>query len=233
MRGLVMMTIIDGQEYAAWAEAPADQYGQLLDGVLLAMIAGTLGASEGHQLLYSADFETAGAWGTGNEDGGVGEVVGGAYRLAVAAPEGFAWTSAGASLVDGVHEVMASQQAGPLDGGYGLLLRADPGAGAFYVLEISGDGYIWIGRCEDSCATLTTLVGDGWFAHEAVNQGLGATNWLRVVADGEQLRFYVNDQHVGSVVDRSLGGGDVGLFVETLGEGGVAVAFDDLRVHAR
>jgi hypothetical protein len=151
----------------------------------------------------------------------------------VTKPEAFFWTSAGVSLMDGTYEVSATQESGPLDSGFGLLLRADAKAGRFYVLEISGDGYVWIGRCESGCATLTTLVGDGWFAHEAVSQGLGASNRLRVVADGEQLRFFVNDQQVGVVVDRELTGGDVGLFVETLGDGNVAVAFDELRVYAR
>jgi len=233
VRGLVMLTVSDGLEHAAWAEAPAEQVAELLDGVLLAMIAGATQTTTCDQLLYSADFESAGAWGTGKENGGLGEVANGVYRLGVTAPQAFIWTTAGASLVDGVYEVSATQEEGPLDNGFGLLLRADAATGSFYVLEISGDGYVWIGRCADGCATMTSLVEEGWFAHEAVNRGPGATNRLRVVADGEQLRFYVNDQQVGATVDRTLSRGDVGLFVETLGEEGVTVSFDDLRVYAR
>jgi hypothetical protein len=233
VRGLVMTAVGDGEEIAAWAEAPAEQYDELVDGIFLALIAGAAGAPEDERLLYHAGFETPEKWGTGDEDGARGDITDGVYRLAVAADRGFFWTTAGESFGDGLYEVTATQLEGPLDNGYGLLLRAVPEAAAFYVFAVSGDGYVWIGRCDDGCGSMTTLVGDGWFAHPAVNQGLNVANRLRVSADGEQLHFFVNGEPVGEVVDDSLVRGDAGLFVETLGQGNVAVAFDDLYVYAR
>ncbi|MDT8307300.1 MAG: hypothetical protein RRC07_15310, partial [Anaerolineae bacterium] len=232
-RGLVMVAAANGLESAAWAEAPAEQYGEMVDGVFLALIAEALGATGGEQVLYHADFEGPGTWGTGVEDGGAGEVVDGVFRLAVTAETGFFWSAAGESFGDAVYEVTVTQLEGPLDSGYGLLLRADLETAAFYVFEVSGDGYVWIGRCDDGCASMSTLAGEGWFAHPAVRQGLGSANKLQVIADGEVLRFYVNDELAGEVTDGQLARGDVGLFVETLGHGNVLVAFDDVYVYAR
>ncbi len=232
VQGLVMTTVADGEEIAAWIEAPAGQGDAFIDPVALALVAQATGSPAAERLLYQASFAAPGGWGAGQQEGARGEVADGVYRLEVAAPEGFFWTAAGQSFGDGVYEVTATQVAGPLDNGYGLLLRAAPESAAFYVLAVSGDGYIWIGQCRDSCAAQTTLAGDGWFAHAAVNQGLGAPNRLRAVAAGDELQFFVNGEPVGAASGLTLLSGDVGLFVETLGQGGVSVAFDDVRVYA-
>ena len=42
--------------------------------------------------------------------------------------------------------------------------------------------------------------------------------------------FFVNDQEVGRVTDNTLSRGDIGIMVETLGQGGVLVAFDNFTV---
>jgi hypothetical protein len=233
VRGLVMTTVADGEEIAAWIEAPAAQAGELIDALFLALVAEAAGSSIDEGLLYHANFEMPSTWGAGDQEGARGEIDGGVYRLEVLAEEGFFWTAAGESFSDGVYEVTATQLVGPLNNGYGLLLRAQPEGAGFYLLAVSGDGYIWIGHCQDSCGSLAPLVGEGWFAHTAVQQGLDAPNRLRVVADGEELHFYVNDEQVGAASGLALSAGDVGLFVETLGQGGVTVAFDDLRVYAR
>jgi hypothetical protein len=233
VRGLVMVAVGAGVESATWAEAPADQYEALVDGVLLALAAEALGPTTAEQQLYHASFDTAGTWGLGSDEGATAEVADGVHRLSVSAGNGFYWTAAGQSFGDAIYEVTATQHDGPLDNGYGLLFRAGPDAASFYVFEVSGDGYVWIGRCEAACATLTTLVGDGWFRHPAVRTGLGAANKLHVVAGGPEMRFFVNDVLVGEVNDGTLAHGDVGLFVETLGEGDVVVTFDDVTVYAR
>ncbi len=104
----------------------------------------------------------------------------------------------------------------------------DPEAMNFYLLEISGDGYVWLGRCEGGCETnQTMLVGESWFASEAVRQGLNQTNRLRVEVKGGNMVFYVNDTEVGRATDVTFTSGEAGVLVETLGEGGVVVQFDN------
>lgn len=233
MRGFVMATIVGGEEFVAWAEMPAGVYEQLEQDQFLLLIADAAGQIPGESgLLYQSNFDEAGSWGVGDMEGASGVVSDGLYRMSVTAEEGFFWTTAGESLSDGSFEVQTVQQEGPLDNGFGLLIRAEREAERFYVFEISGDGYVWIGLCQQSCASARTLVGDGWFYSEAVRQGLQVSNQLRVEADGGALRFVVNGVEVGSVQDEALAAGDIGLFVETLGEGGVTVAFDNVQVEA-
>jgi hypothetical protein len=66
-----------------------------------------------------------------------------------------------------------------------------------------------------------------------VHRGRDVANTLRVEANGPELVFYVNNAEVGRVTDDTLLEGDIGLFVEALGEGGIVAAFDDFQVWAR
>ena len=231
VRGFVMAAIVGGEEIVAWAEAPAPDFDAIEETIFLLLLADAVSRIEGDGgLLYAASFDAIETWGGGRLQGAQGVVDDGVYRLTVTAPEGFFWTTAGRSFGDGVYEVEATHAAGPEDNGFGLLFRADATTGAFYVFEISGDGFVWIGRCDDGCVRMTTLVGEGWFFSDAVRRGVGAANRLRVEAAGSDLAFYVNGVEVGRAQDAALAEGDVGLFVETRGEGNVGVTFDNLRV---
>jgi len=179
---------------------------------------------------YVETFDTAGSWGVGRDNNTIGEVVNGRYELLVRAPVDRFWTSAGQTFGSGIYQVEATQVAGPIDNGYGLLLRIDGRSDSFYAFQVSGDGYVWIAHCARGCAEERALVQSGWFESPAVNQGLNVTNVLRVRADGSNLTFYVNDQLVGQATDTAIARGDIGLVVETLGEGGVRVAFDNFSV---
>ena len=179
---------------------------------------------------YEETFDDAGNWGTGEDLEARGEVTGGRYEFLVKADLGLFWATAGEDRSDGVYQVEATQLEGPLDNGYGLMFRVDPDTNSFYLFEVSGDGYVWIGVCENSCEEEQPLVGNGWVASESVNQGLNATNVLRVRAEGGNLIFFVNDQEVGRVTDNTRRSGDIGIMVETLGQGEVLVAFDNFTV---
>ncbi len=179
---------------------------------------------------YSESFEEAGSWGTGEDLEARGQVTGGRYEFLVKADLGLFWATAGENRSDGVFQVEATQIDGPLDNGYGMMFRVDSDTNSFYLFEVSGDGYIWVGVCQNSCEQEQALAGDGWIASDAVRQGLNATNVLRVRAEGGNLIFFVNEQEVARVTDTTLGRGDIGIMVETLGEGNVLVAFDNFTV---
>ena len=231
--GVVLATVYGGQEVVAWAEAPAGSFQQLWNDHFLVSLAGVLPNAPGSAgLLYEATFDEPGSWGTGRQEGATGAVTDGVYELGIEASRGFFWTAAGASLADGYFEVDVMQTAGSSDSAFGLLLRAEHEVESFYVFEISADGYVWIGWCRRNCAEATSLVEDGWFASEAINQGLSARNTLLVTADGPHLTFFINGSEVGKVDDERATAGDVGLFGETFGDGGLVVQFDDLRVLA-
>ena len=198
--------------------------------LLLALILLTSCAkSNASSLPFIETFDNAGNWGTGEDAYSIGAVVNGVYDFKVLENDISRWVSAGKSFSDGIYEVEATPVEGPLDNGYGLIFRANPEAGDFYLFKVSADGYVWIGRYANG-AEAATIIGDHWFESPVVLRGLNATNKLKVQAEAGNLIFYVNDQEVGRVTDNTLTKGDVGMLVQTLGGGGVRVLFDNLSV---
>ncbi len=180
---------------------------------------------------YEETFDSEGRWGTGSDADAEGSVSNGQYQLLVKSDLGLFWSTAGESFGDGVYQVEATQLEGPLDNGYGMVFRANPDSDDFYLFEVSGDGFVWIGRCSAGCeGEVVPLVGESWLESSAVRTGLNQTNTLQVRAEGGNMIFSVNGQEVGRVSDTTLSEGDIGLLVETLGEGGVRIGFDNFTV---
>lgn len=187
---------------------------------------GTLGTGP-----YEETFDSLGKWGSGNSAEVDGQVKDGVYEMLVKSNHGLYLATAGENFGNGVYELEATQIAGPLNNGYGMLFRVDEATDSFYVFEVSGDGYVWIGWCNELCENeAEALIGGDWFFSPAVNQGLQATNNLRVNADGSRMTFFVNDVEVGRSSDKRLTEGDIAVMVETLGEPNVRVMFDNFKV---
>ena len=185
----------------------------------------------GKEQPFHETFDEPGNWRVGQDADAVGKIENGVYDLLVTGDDVIIWTTAGLNFSDGVYEVEATQIEGPLNNGYGMLFRVDDEQDNFYLFKISGDGFVWIGRIKNGGEEeAEPLVGDWWFESTAVNQGLNATNILRVRAEGANMIFYVNDIEVGRVTDNTFNSGDIGLVVETLGLGGVRVQFDNFKV---
>ena len=186
----------------------------------------------GSQQPYLETFDSPGEWRTGDDIDVEGDVVDGMFDLLVKADDLLIWTTAGKEFSDGVYEVEATQIAGPLDNGYGMIFRVNDETDDFYLFEISGDGFVWIGRyLKGGDDEITPIVSNSWFESTAVNTGLNVTNTLKVEAESANLIFYVNDQEVGRVTDGTFSKGDIGLVVRTLGAGGVHIQFDNFSVN--
>lgn len=199
--------------------------------LLVVIILLGLTACLGQSGPYQERFDEPGDWRVGDDADAVGQVVNGKYDLLVKADTTLIWTTAGKEFTDATYQVEATQVDGPQNNGYGMLFRVNDDRDDFYLFEISGDGYVWIGRYRNGGSDeIQAIVGDWWFESDAVNQGLNQLNVLRVEAEGANLIFYVNDQEVGRVTDDTFSKGDVGLMVETMGAGGVRVQFDNLLV---
>jgi hypothetical protein len=179
-------------------------------------------------------FDQTGNWGVGSSPEVEGSVADGVYDMLVKDERGIYLATAGLQYADGVYQLEATQVAGPLNAGFGLLYRLDEASDSFYAFQISADGYVWIGRCQDLCqGEDQPLVGRGWYPSPAVRTGLQVKNHLRVVAKGSEMTFFVNDEQVGRTVDERLERGDIALVVETLGQGGVQVAFDNFEFSSQ
>lgn len=180
---------------------------------------------------FTETFETPGDWRTGSDSDVDGAVQDGVYDFLVKADDMVIWTTAAQDFGDAIYEVEATQVGGPDNNGYGMLFRVDDENDHFYLFEISGDGFVWIGRYRSGGdEEAEPLVGDWWFESDAVKQGPNQTNRLKVEAEGANMIFYVNDQEVGRVTDDAFKRGDIGLLVRTLGEGDVHVQFDNFTV---
>lgn len=182
-------------------------------------------------LLYEDDFEDpATGWTISSDDDTSAGYADGQYRISIYNPDYMAWGNPdpGLELADFALEVDARQVDGPLDNNFGLVFRLQEESEDFYWFEISGDGYF----------AVALSLGDGWSSpvpweeSDAVNQGVGATNHLRVTCSGDQCSFYVNDTYVADMVDDTLSSGSIGLAAGAFDESGVVVHFDNLKVYS-
>lgn len=154
--------------------------------------------------------------------------------------------------------VQASPVDGPINNGYGVIFRFQNKGNAssdddnYYVFVVSSDGYYQVVRSLDGQQKELS----NWIPSPFVNQGLGVTNLLRIVAVGDHFQFYINGQLVqlcvpddpngsstydernggckGTMVDTlqdaTIPNGQIGVVIQTLDESGVIVNFDNVMV---
>lgn len=162
------------------------------------------------------------------------------------------YSVAGPYFADFDLQLQARPVAGPENNGYGVVFRQQDPANLYWFL-ISSDGYYSFYRIVDG---VDKKLSD-WIPSSLIYPGLDVTNLIRVVAQGQQFRFFVNGQPVqlcvpdnpegvstfsqgicqqgrmvDALVDESLAVGQVGAVILTLNEPGVVVAFDNLVVFA-
>lgn len=228
-----------------------------------AVVSGDAGA-----LLYAASFDGGGADGfnsdwsqyegrlaakldVGQMQVSVGEINSGAYS--VASPH----------FGDFSLQVDAQAAEGPVDNGYGVVFRlqnqdnTSVDDDSYYLFLVSSDGYYQVSRAINGRQKELST----WIASDAIQQGLNVVNRLRVVAQGDEFRFFVNDtalslcipadpnaqSTVNSLTGECLGGamrdsliddtilaGQIGVSARSTMSGGegVVAAFDNLLVYA-
>jgi hypothetical protein len=146
---------------------------------------------------------------------------------------------------------------GPLNNGYGMIFRFQskgnnsPDDDDFYLFLVSSDGYYQVIRSIDGVQKELS----NWIPSPLVNQGIGVTNTVRVVAAGDRFQFYINDQPVQVCIpdnpegistytgdeckqgkmldvltDSTIPEGQIGVVIQTLDEPGVVVNFDNVMV---
>jgi hypothetical protein len=153
-------------------------------------------------------------------------MVDGQYELRVDTPnfDSYGLFLAGTQIGDLDLALDVTQVEGPLEAEYGLRFR-QPGPENYLMLSISSGGYYRLLRvAEGEFRSLTP-----WTFEPRIKTGLGATNRLRVAAEGAQVRAWINDHQVLTFEDTNPQPGQLGLGVTTFGQGGVAVRFDTLE----
>lgn len=155
--------------------------------------------------------------------------------------------------------VQASPTNGPLNNGYGVIFRFQsqgnnsPDDDDFYLFLVSSDGYYQVTRSLNGVQKELS----NWIPSPLVNQGVGVTNTVRVVAVEDRFQFYINEQPVqvcipnnlegistynefnggciegqmlDVLVDSSISAGQIGVVIQTLDEPGVVVHFDNVMI---
>jgi hypothetical protein len=153
----------------------------------------------------------------------------GEFRLTMYQPEYSTWSypDPPRDFADFALEVDARRVSGPLDNEFGVLMRYQPETDEFYLFAISSNGYYSVQKYQAN--EWQKLV--EWTESAAILQGEDV-NRLRVTGQGDKMRFFVNGEPLTQVEDASFRSGSVGLLASTHEKGGVAVAFDNLRVRS-
>jgi hypothetical protein len=171
-------------------------------------------------------------------------------RLAVDTPQSSPFSTTTPHFGDFDLRVKTHPIAGPLDNGYGVIFRLQD-AQNYYWFMISSDGYYQVLRSVDGeQKELST-----WIDSTLINQGLEAENWLRVVGQGDQFEFFINDEQVtlcipddpagestfvadcvdgqmlDTLVDDSISTGQLGVVARSFNDPGVEVKFDNVLVY--
>lgn len=148
---------------------------------------------------------------------------------------------------------------GPLNNGFGVIFRLQDKGNtsladdSYYLFLVSSDGYYQVKRVVNGESKDLSV----WIPSPLINQGIGAVNHLRVMAVGDEFRFWVNgslvelcvpDNPDGSstyddirgeciggqmldvLTDASIATGQLGAVVVTFNEPNVAVEFDNVLV---
>ena len=130
------------------------------------------------------------------------------------------------SFSDFVMEVEATQEGGPDDNDYGVILRRVD-QDNYYRFKISGTGDYGFDKWEDS-GWIDIIP---WTRSNAINTG-EATNVIKVECNGDKFTFYVNDIKLGDCTDNSFASGKIGLEAGTYDTANVHVSFDNFKVWA-
>ena len=147
------------------------------------------------------------------------------YNIEVYASNLVAWGLANRIVADFEVEVEAKLEDGVESDSYGLLFRFQD-RDNFYRYDISGDGYYLFSKFVEG--EWSTLV--DWTASDFINQGIGATNVLKVSAFGPNITLWANGQQLTTVSDDSLTDGNFGFFTGTFSEPYGWVSFDNMKM---
>ena len=171
-----------------------------------------------------------GKWLVEGDDVGQTAVIDQKLIISIDQPNTMQYTALQEPLLDNFSlEVDAQQIAGNPESSYGVLVRMR-GAGQFYRFEITGNG-LYMAERHNADGTWNQYLED-WTESPAINQGLNTVNRLKVVADGPNLSFYVNDTLLHEAYDNGVGlEAAVGLDAGTFGQTGLQVAFDNLLIR--
>jgi hypothetical protein len=176
-------------------------------------------------VLIEADFEQP----TTRWDQSSAQVLDGAYELRVETPnqDHYGLYMGGSEIRDFDLAVDAQQVAGVPDAAYGIRFRQS-GPQDYLMFALSSKGFFRLVRVVDG--DYQPIV--PWTYNTRINTGDQSVNRLRVLAQGETIRAFINDQEVIQAEDDVQASGQLTLGLLTYDQGGLAVRFDNVSGQA-
>ncbi len=176
-------------------------------------------------VLIEEDFEQP----TLRWDQSSAQVIDGTYELRVETPnqDHYGLYMGGSEIRDFDIAVDAQQVAGVPDAAYGIRFRQS-GPQDYLIFALSSKGFFRLVRVVDG--DYQTIV--PWTYNTTINTGDQAVNRLRVLAQGETVRAFVNEQEVIQAEDDVQARGQLTLGLLTYDQGGLAVRFDNVEGQA-
>jgi len=171
-----------------------------------------------------------GTWLVEGDDVGQTAVIDQKLMISINQPNTMQYTTLEEPVVNNfLLEVDAQQISGNPESSYGILARMR-GADQFYRFEITSSGLYMVERHNGDGSWSQYL--EDWTASSAIKQGLNTSNRLKLVANGPNLSFYVNDTLLHEAYDNGVGyEANVGLDAGTFGQTGLQVAFDNVVIY--
>ncbi len=176
---------------------------------------------------YSDNFRReSDAWYTGEDEDAAHFFESGTYHIRVDAKSLLSWSLGDVTdLADFYLEVDAFYVAGPQNNESGVIFR-----------HLDDDNFYLFGVGNDGLFSLRKKV-DGewqdlqeWLESDAILGEERSVNTLGILAQGEEIHLLINDEVVASLTDDQFSSGNMGLAAGAFDEGGVEIAFDDLRI---
>lgn len=179
------------------------------------------------EVIFDDDFSEPGLWtlgqsSTGNINLGINELT-----IAIAEPNAYVFSIRQEPILEDFYiEITTSTTLCRDEDQYGILLRTSS-PGDFYRYAVSCDGRVRLDRIVQGTATSP----QPWINSGSIPPGAPITARLGVWVRGNDMHFFINDQHQFSVSDPLLLSGNLGLFARSMGETAVTVNFSDLVVR--
>jgi len=177
-------------------------------------------------LLFSDDFSAEDRWELGKLPQGSAALGKDELTLAIQRPGGYLTSlRRGTSLSDFYLEITASPSLCRGEDEYGLLLRYTE-AQEFYRFSLNCQGQARLDKYYNGNASSPQPpVYSG-----SVPPGAPSSSRLGVLAQGKEMQFFANGEHLFTVSDPSLPSGTLGVFARSNGETAVTVNFSGLEV---
>jgi hypothetical protein len=179
------------------------------------------------EVLLTDDFSSQDEWALSSAEDYNVAIANQHLTLVLSRPEWFIFTTRlEPSLDDFYAEITASPNLCRGEDEYGMIVRTTY-ASVHYRFAISCDGRAKVTRVSHKSARVIVP----WTTSQAVPAFAPSSSRLAVWANGKDIRFFINDEYLFSIVDTVLLEGTLGVFVRTAGDNPISVNFNDLVIR--